>query len=100
MESSIAAFLLRQSACELLPTSKMLKCNSATTDHASSCACHDQGAVVGGHGAKQNQIQKHHAHNAPARRCPSASTSFKLTWLVLGEDPAARSHRVEQFTAL
>ena len=24
----------------------------------------------------------------------------KLTWLVLGEDPAARSHRVEQFTAL
>ena len=25
---------------------------------------------------------------------------FKLTWLVLGEDPAARSHRVEQFTAL
>ena len=25
---------------------------------------------------------------------------LKLTWLVLGEDPAARSHRVEQFTAL
>ena len=24
----------------------------------------------------------------------------KLTWLVLGGDPAARSHRVEQFTAL
>ena len=24
--------------------------------------------------------------------------SFKLTWLVLGEDPAARSRRVEQFT--
>ena len=24
----------------------------------------------------------------------------KFTWLVLGEDPAARSHRVEQFTAL
>ena len=23
-----------------------------------------------------------------------------FTWLVLGEDPAARSHRVEQFTAL
>ena len=23
----------------------------------------------------------------------------KLTWLVLGGDPAARSHRVEQFTA-
>ena len=25
---------------------------------------------------------------------------YKLTWLVLGGDPAARSHRVEQFTAL
>ena len=25
---------------------------------------------------------------------------FKLIWLVLGGDPAARSHRVEQFTAL
>ena len=24
---------------------------------------------------------------------------IKLTWLVLGGDPAARSHRVEQFTA-
>jgi len=24
----------------------------------------------------------------------------KLTWLVLGGDPVARSHRVEQFTAL
>ena len=27
-------------------------------------------------------------------------TYGKLTWLVLGGDPAARSHRVEQFTAL
>ena len=25
---------------------------------------------------------------------------YKLTWLVLGGDPVARSHRVEQFTAL
>ena len=25
---------------------------------------------------------------------------LKLTWLVLGGDPADRSHRVEQFTAL
>ena len=30
----------------------------------------------------------------------STSGSGKLTWLVLGGDPAARSHRVEQFTAL
>ena len=27
-------------------------------------------------------------------------TISKLTWLVLGEDQAARSHRVEQLTAL
>ncbi len=33
----------------------------------------------------------------PLAMRPAAS---KLTWLVLGEDPAARSHRVEQFTAL
>ena len=30
----------------------------------------------------------------------SLRTMTKLTWLVLGGDPAARSHRVEQFTAL
>ena len=29
-----------------------------------------------------------------------ASALFKLTWLLLGGDPAARSHRVGQFTAL
>ena len=28
------------------------------------------------------------------------SSHSKLTWLVLGGDPVARSHRVEQFTAL
>ena len=41
-------------------------------------------------------------------RCPNhdwndnawVNYHFKLTWLVLGGDPAARSHRVEQFTAL
>ena len=31
---------------------------------------------------------------------PVQRTIGKLTWLVLGGDPAARSHRVEQFTAL
>ena len=31
---------------------------------------------------------------------PVQRTNGKLTWLVLGGDPAARSHRVEQFTAL
>ena len=36
------------------------------------------------------------------RQCVPSSISIpcKLTWLVLGGDPAARSHRVEQFTAL
>jgi hypothetical protein len=33
-------------------------------------------------------------------RVCTCSPSIKLTWLVLGGDPAARSHRVEQFTAL
>ena len=28
------------------------------------------------------------------------TTCRKLSWLVLGGDPVARSHRVEQFTAL
>ena len=31
---------------------------------------------------------------------PLQTVFSKLTWLVLGGDPAARSHRVEQFTAL
>ena len=34
------------------------------------------------------------------RLLPSQPLISKLTWLVLGGDPAARSHRVEQFTAL
>jgi len=37
-------------------------------------------------------------HNCSCQQAPMAYV--KLTWLVLGEDPAARSHRVEQFTAL
>ena len=40
------------------------------------------------------------AHKTPGRSCFCAKSVTKLTWLVLGEDPAARSHRVEQFTAL
>ena len=31
---------------------------------------------------------------------PVLGSLFKLIWLVLGGDPAAHSHRVEQFTAL
>ena len=32
--------------------------------------------------------------------CGTNCNMLKLTWLVLGGDPVARSHRVEQFTAL
>ena len=35
-----------------------------------------------------------------ARESGNDGAACKLTWLVLGGDPAARSHRVEQFTAL
>ena len=43
---------------------------------------------------KHTHKQNKHQHFSPAPLC------CKLTWLVLGGDPAARSHRVEQFTAL
>ena len=42
----------------------------------------------------------HRLCNVPAVRASTVAAICKLTWLVLGEDPAARSHRVEQFTAL
>ena len=38
--------------------------------------------------------------NARKKGCVSKASDVKLTWLVLGGDPVARSHRVEQFTAL
>ena len=41
----------------------------------------------------------HDRHTPPNTMAP-AQVLCKLTWLVLGGDPAARSHRVEQLTAL
>ena len=42
-----------------------------------------------------------HWHKSTSKACLRLRPQTdKLTWLVLGEDPAARSHRVEQFTAL
>ena len=38
------------------------------------------------------------ARRFPQERCSPTGIS-KLTWPALGEDPAARSHRVDQFTA-
>ena len=40
------------------------------------------------------------SQNARKKGCVSKASEVKLTWLVLGGDPVARSHRVEQFTAL
>ena len=42
----------------------------------------------------------HYRSDHSTIECPEIDRNVKLTWLVLGEDPAARSHRVEQFTAL
>ena len=42
----------------------------------------------------------HHARRRGMAKLRCLGELVKLTWLVLGEDPAARSHRVEQFTAL
>ena len=40
-------------------------------------------------------------HLSPGKAiCGTNCNMLKLTWLVLGGDPVARSHRVEQFTAL
>ena len=55
---------------------------------------------------KHKGVQKQPAHLKQRGVCRagfhrSTPPPFrKLTWLVLGGDPAARSHRVEQFTAL
>ena len=45
-------------------------------------------------------FKKHRIENEFGNGVPSSNAPRKLTWLVLGGDPAARSHRVEQFTAL
>ncbi len=46
------------------------------------------------------QVATHQESNLLKVGTTSDGSESKLTWLVLGEDPAARSHRVEQFTAL
>ena len=50
---------------------------------------------------EQRTGRKKEADFKQRRRLHKAAAHVsKLTWLVLGEDPAARSRRVEQFTAL
>ena len=51
---------------------------------------------VGAAGALQNESPRSEFCEAPC----ALTTIGKLTWLALGGDPAARSRRVEQFTAL
>ena len=46
------------------------------------------------------RLPKHRRTHDPVAGNAVGNRICKLTWLVLGEDPAARSHRVEQFTAL
>ena len=86
MESSIAVFLTWQSACELLPTEACCTRHDATHSphYCITSASYTETALLYN---KQAELDR--------------NDSFcKLTWLVLGGDPAARSHRVEQFTAL
>ena len=59
------------------------------------------GNMLGCPGCKNNgEGRKTVASVVEVRVLPSQPVISKLTWLVLGADPAARSHRVEQFTAL
>ena len=60
----------------------------------SGVGCH------GAAGAATLWLNTHQASSAHAQEIQDVAGQLKLTWLVLGEDPAARSHRVEQFTAL
>ena len=46
------------------------------------------------------RLPKHRRTHDPVAGNAVGNRICKLTWLVLGEDPAARSHRVEQFIAL
>ena len=59
-------------------------------------ACHRLNNKSYGNGQPSKQIEVFDY----AETLNSTSGSGKLSWLVLGGDPAARSHRVEQFTAL
>ena len=109
MESSIAVFLKRWLACELLPTEAVHGSTRTPAPPALPAL------------RVWPQPPPHHRHrpHTPAAEPTDSGARYqhvvvvtagkgagllpqcgKLTWLVLGGDPAARSHRVEQFTAL
>ena len=138
--TTIAEFLSRESACELLPTMLgTLVVGLLLHHYACQCAlplcksrpppAHTRTQLYKRAAKelkldpkrpkwdvhsrrKQNGDEKQTAVKHMHARCNSLRITYlilwivsiclccKLTWLVLGEDPAARSHRVEQFTAL
>ena len=108
MESSIAVFLKRWLACELPPTEAAH--GSARTPVHPPCTAHPACAATApththpSHpAAEPTDSGARYQHVVAANAGKVAGLlplCGKLAWLVLGGDPAARSHRVEQFTAL
>jgi hypothetical protein len=58
------------------------------------------GSCIAGRIVQMQTVIEHLGIPEPAAFFETPTTIIKLTWLVLGEDQAARSHRVEQLTAL
>ena len=84
MESSIAVFLTWQLACEPLPT-------------VIAWPLFWEREVDTRQFSQHSQMPLFYVDQA---RTKGNMTLCKRTWLVLGGDPAARPHRVEQCTAL
>jgi hypothetical protein len=61
------------------------------------CACITGGTLASLRKAKYDIA---HMHLRSPHDLRTHATPSKLTWLVLGSDPATCSHKVEQFTAL
>ena len=109
MESSIAVFLKRRLACELPPTEAV--CGSAHTQQQRHCIARTTRAATHptatttrpptrAEPTDSGARDQHDATSIAGKLAGCLPPCGKLTWLVLGGDPAARSHRVEQFTAL
>ena len=103
MESSIAVFLKRWLACELPPT-EAVHGSAHTPAPPLHCPPCGRGHSPTPHpAAEPTDSGARYQHVVAANAGKVAGLlplCGKLTWLVLGGDPAARSHRVEQFTAL
>ena len=95
MESSIAKFLWRQPACERLPTQNHYTIREVCELRIVDCCI--AGAL---RASPDNAGTTKHKFSHILCVVRPRNQYGKLTWLVLGGDPAARSHRVEQLTAL